>query len=89
MNGVINVITRSAADTHGGLVSAHAGTSDHLRATGRWGTALGAQSSVRAYGTFVDRARVASGATASWARTTGSRARAGLGSISPPASGTR
>jgi iron complex outermembrane recepter protein len=56
VNGVINVITRSAADTRGGLVSAHAGTSDHLRATGRWGAALGTQSSVRAYGTFVDRA---------------------------------
>ncbi|HKU60156.1 MAG TPA: TonB-dependent receptor [Gemmatimonadales bacterium] len=55
VNGVINVITRSATDTRSGLVSAHAGTSDHVRATGRWGTALGARSSVRAYGTFLER----------------------------------
>jgi iron complex outermembrane recepter protein len=56
VNGVINVVTRPAADSRGGLVSARAGTSDHLRATGRWGAAIGARSSLRAYGTFVDRA---------------------------------
>lgn len=56
VNGVINVITRSAADTHGGAAAARVGSSDHVRATARWGTALGAQSSFRAYGTFVDRA---------------------------------
>jgi iron complex outermembrane receptor protein len=55
VNGVINVITRPAGDSRGGLLSARAGTSDHLRATGRWGAGLGQRASLRAYGTFVDR----------------------------------
>jgi iron complex outermembrane receptor protein len=55
VNGVINVVTRPAEDSRGGVVAARGGTSDHLRATGRWGAALGERASVRAYGTFVDR----------------------------------
>jgi iron complex outermembrane recepter protein len=55
VNGVINVVTRPAADSRGGVLTVRGGTSDHLRATGRWGMALGAQASVRAYGTFLDR----------------------------------
>jgi len=55
VNGVINVITRPAGDSRGGLLTARAGTSDHLRATGRWGSVLSQRASLRAYGTFVDR----------------------------------
>jgi iron complex outermembrane receptor protein len=64
VNGVINVVTRSATDSRGGLLAARAGTSDHLRATGRWGAALGSRASLRAYGTFMDRSpsRLAGGA---------------------------
>jgi iron complex outermembrane receptor protein len=64
VNGVINVITRPAADSRGGVLAVRGGTSDHLRATGRWGSALGPRASLRAYATLVDRApsRLAGGA---------------------------
>jgi iron complex outermembrane receptor protein len=56
VNGVINVITRSAADTRSRLLAVHAGTAEHLNATARYGTALGAGGALRVYGSFLDRA---------------------------------
>jgi iron complex outermembrane receptor protein len=56
VNGVINVITRPATDTRGGLVSARAGTAQHVTATARYGAGLGAAGALRVYGRFMDRA---------------------------------
>ena len=56
VNGVINVITRSAADTRSRLLSVHAGTAEHLNASARYGTSLGAAGALRVYGNFLDRA---------------------------------
>jgi iron complex outermembrane recepter protein len=56
VNGVINVITRSAADTRSRLLAVHAGTAEHLNASVRYGTALGAAGALRVYGSFLDRA---------------------------------
>jgi iron complex outermembrane receptor protein len=56
VNGVINVITRSAMDTRGGLVGLRAGTAQHVTATARYGAALGAAGALRVYGRFMDRA---------------------------------
>jgi len=56
VNGVINVITRSAADTRSRLLAVRGGTAEHVNATARYGTALGAAGAVRLYGTFLDRA---------------------------------
>ena len=49
MNGVINIITRSAEETQGGVVSAHAGSAERL-ATLRQGTAIDDQTFVRVWG---------------------------------------
>lgn len=49
VNGVINVITRSARDTHGTLVSVGGGNRERT-AVGRYGTALGANGHMRLYG---------------------------------------
>jgi iron complex outermembrane recepter protein len=48
MNGVINVITKSAADTQGGLVDVKAGDFEQ-RGAGRWGGKLGDFGSYRTY----------------------------------------
>ncbi|MGH7630046.1 MAG: TonB-dependent receptor plug domain-containing protein [Gemmatimonadales bacterium] len=56
VNGVINVITRPATDTRGGLLGIRGGTAQHLTATGRYGLDLGATGGLRVYGRFVDRA---------------------------------
>ncbi|HSV44163.1 MAG TPA: TonB-dependent receptor, partial [Ramlibacter sp.] len=48
VNGVINVITRSARDTAGGLVSVAAG-SDERNVGARWGGKLGDNANFRAY----------------------------------------
>ncbi|HYF42964.1 MAG TPA: TonB-dependent receptor plug domain-containing protein, partial [Ramlibacter sp.] len=54
VNGVINIITRSAADTHGVLAavtrSTHGG-----REVARWGTRLGESGHLRIYGLVTDR----------------------------------
>ena len=55
VNGVINVITRPATDTRSRLVALRGGTADHLGATGRWGTGLGAAGALRVYGRYRDR----------------------------------
>ena len=47
MNGVVNVITKSASETQGMLISAAGGTFDRALATGRFGAALGDRFFVR------------------------------------------
>jgi iron complex outermembrane receptor protein len=54
VNGVINVVTRSAADTQGALLAAGSGTHDVVVGA-RIGAAQGARGHVRAYGQFSSR----------------------------------
>jgi iron complex outermembrane recepter protein len=54
VNGVINVITRSANDTVGGLVATHAGNRDASGAA-RYGARLGDHGYFRVYGKYFDR----------------------------------
>jgi len=54
VNGVINVITRSAADTQGGLMAAGAGNRDNGVAV-RYGGKLGTNGSYRVYAKHFDR----------------------------------
>jgi len=63
VNGVINVVTRSAADTQGGLVSAGGGNRE-FHDVARYGGTLGANWHYRVYGTYFDLAHTstASGA---------------------------
>jgi iron complex outermembrane receptor protein len=49
VNGVINIITKSAAETQGGLVSAVAGTTEQPDVSARYGGALGPNATYRAY----------------------------------------
>ncbi len=49
VNGVINIITKTARDTHGPLVSAQTGTSDRVVGTMRHGGALGRKFDYRTY----------------------------------------
>jgi iron complex outermembrane recepter protein len=55
VNGVINVITRSAKDTHGTLLEGGAGNEENAFAGARWGGALGAHTDVRVYAKYFDR----------------------------------
>jgi iron complex outermembrane receptor protein len=57
VNGVINIITRSAADTRGALVHAQLGSLDQ-RVDVRYGDRLGAESSYRVFATAFDRAEL-------------------------------
>lgn len=50
VNGVINIITKSAEDTKGGLVSTGGGSSEKGFATIRYGTSIGDSSFLRLYG---------------------------------------
>jgi iron complex outermembrane recepter protein len=52
MNGVINIITKSAKDTRGGLVSAEVGSQDHAQGLAQYGGAAGANGSYRIYGDY-------------------------------------
>lgn len=54
MNGVINIITRSAADTQGTVVHAGAGNQENA-ASARYGGTLGANGSYRVYGKAFER----------------------------------
>jgi iron complex outermembrane receptor protein len=54
-NGVINIITRSARDTHGTFVEAGAGTEERGFGAVRWGGALGPHADVRVYAKYADR----------------------------------
>ncbi|MEA2326420.1 MAG: iron complex outerrane recepter protein [Thermoanaerobaculia bacterium] len=53
VNGVINIITRSAKDTHGGLVAAGAGTREEIGAL-RYGGKIGRDGGYRVYGKYFD-----------------------------------
>ena len=55
MNGVINIITRSAADTHGTVVRLGTGNQENA-ASARYGGALGERGSYRVYAKAFDRA---------------------------------
>lgn len=55
VNGVINVITKPAAETTGGLVSLRAGTEERGAASVRYGTALGDAGHMRVYGEGIAR----------------------------------
>lgn len=50
VNGVINVVTRTAAESQGGNLALTLGTNDQVQGDLRYGGALGATGSVRAYG---------------------------------------
>lgn len=55
VNGIINVITRKAADTQGGLVTAGAGTEERGFGAARYGGTLGESGHYRVYGKYFDR----------------------------------
>jgi iron complex outermembrane recepter protein len=55
VNGVINIVTRQAAETQGGLLTAGAGTEEKLFGSLRYGGALGEQAHYRIYGKYVER----------------------------------
>ncbi|HEV7427606.1 MAG TPA: TonB-dependent receptor [Thermoanaerobaculia bacterium] len=62
VNGVINIITRSAKTTHGGLMAVGGGTREEIGAL-RYGGKLGGSGHYRVYGKYLDlhRTRTASG----------------------------
>ncbi len=55
VNGTINIITRKARDTQGGLVAVTAGSADRHQLSARYGTMLGDTGHLRLYGKSVDR----------------------------------
>jgi iron complex outermembrane receptor protein len=55
VNGVINIITRSAADTQGVYVEAGGGNQLKSLAAARYGGSLGSDTSLRVYGKYFDR----------------------------------
>ncbi len=55
VNGVINIITKTAADTPGALVSAGGGSEENAFGTLRYGGALGENSHYRVYAKYFDR----------------------------------
>jgi len=56
VNGVINIITKNAKDTQGGLVVAGGGTLEREFGSLRYGAKVGENSYLRAYGRYADRA---------------------------------
>lgn len=55
VNGVVNVITRSARETQGGIVKLSAGSEDRAGAGVRYGGRLGARGHFRAWAKYVER----------------------------------
>jgi iron complex outermembrane recepter protein len=55
VNGVINIITKSAKDTVGGLASAGAGTEERGFLNARYGWQFGSNTFLRVYGKYFDR----------------------------------
>lgn len=53
VNGVINIITKNAKDTQGGLVTAASGTQERVGTSARWGGTTG-DLSYRTYGQYFD-----------------------------------
>jgi iron complex outermembrane recepter protein len=54
VNGVINIISRSAAETKGGLISAGTGSEDHADALLQYGAHIGQDGDYRVFGKFFD-----------------------------------
>jgi iron complex outermembrane receptor protein len=52
MNGVINILTKSAKETHGGLISAVTGTEDRAQGMEQYGGTAGTTGSWRVYGRY-------------------------------------
>jgi iron complex outermembrane receptor protein len=52
MNGVINIISKNSKDTHGGLVSAEAGSQDRAQGLAQYGDSAGANGSYRVFGRY-------------------------------------
>jgi iron complex outermembrane recepter protein len=52
MNGVINIISKSAKDTRGGLVTAEAGSQDRAQGLAQYGGSAGANGSYRVFGRY-------------------------------------
>src|SRR5204862_3217883 len=61
INGVVNVITKPAEDTQGGLVSIGGGTEDRVSTAARYGVALDKDVFLRFYGKYFDRDDAAAG----------------------------
>jgi iron complex outermembrane receptor protein len=55
VNGVVNIITKTARDTRGTFLEAGAGNEERGFAGARWGGALGAHADVRVYAKYFDR----------------------------------
>ena len=55
VNGIINVITKPAKDTQGGLLSGGAGTEESGMVTARWGGQVGKNIQYRVYGKWFER----------------------------------
>lgn len=55
VNGVINIITKSSAETIGGHVNFGGGTEERSFATARYGMSLSEATNLRVYGKYVDR----------------------------------
>jgi len=55
VNGVINIITRSARETQGGMVTASAGNYDHAIAGARYGGTIGSDAAFRVSARYLDR----------------------------------
>lgn len=55
VNGTINIITRKARDTQGGLLAVATGTEDRGNVTARYGTTLGDSGHLRVYGKGISR----------------------------------
>ncbi|HEV7500048.1 MAG TPA: TonB-dependent receptor plug domain-containing protein, partial [Vicinamibacteria bacterium] len=55
VNGVINIITKSAKDTHGTFVDGGAGQEERGYAGARWGGSLGPHTDARVYAKYFDR----------------------------------
>ncbi|MBZ0257215.1 TonB-dependent receptor, partial [bacterium] len=55
VNGVINIITKKASETKGGLLSVMAGTEDQNITQFRYGGSLGDEADYRLYGKYFDR----------------------------------
>lgn len=55
VNGVINIITKSSADTQGGLLTASAGNEERAAGALRWGGTVGKMGHYRVYGLGYDR----------------------------------
>jgi iron complex outermembrane receptor protein len=55
VNGIINIITRSAKDTAGGIVAGGGGKEETGFGSGRYGAALGAGGHYRVWGKYFDR----------------------------------